>query len=43
MAVNLYTAQNIILATVGLVGLLGTFTVLIYSFKRNRTGNNRYQ
>ena len=43
MAVNLYTAQNIILAIVGLVGLLGTATVLTYSFRRNKTGNGRYQ
>ena len=43
MIVNLYTAQNIILATVGLVGLLGTATVLTYSFRRNRNDSQNFQ
>ncbi len=39
----IFDAQTIILATIGVVGLLATATVLTYSFKRNRTGNGRYQ
>ena len=38
-----FDAQTIILATIGMVGLFGTLTVLAYSFRRNRTGNGRYQ
>ena len=38
-----WTSGNIILAIIGIVGLLSTATVLTYSFNRNRTGNGRYQ
>ena len=38
-----WTQGNIILAIVGMLGLFSTFTVLTYSFKRNKTGNGRYQ
>ena len=39
----IWSNNNIILATIGLVGLLSTLTVLTYSFKRNRTGRGDYQ
>ena len=39
----IFDAQTIILATIGVVGLLATATVVTYSLKRNRTGNGRYQ
>ena len=38
-----FDAQTIVLATIGMVGLFATGTVLVYSFKRNRTSNGRYQ
>ncbi len=39
----IWSNTNIILATIGLVGLLSTLTVLTYSFARNKTGDGRYQ
>ena len=38
-----YDSQTIILAVIGLVGLLATATVLGTAFKRNRLGNRRWQ
>ena len=38
-----FDSQSIILATIGLIGLLATGTVVTYSFRRNRTGNGNYQ
>lgn len=38
-----YDAQTIILATIGVVGLLASLTVLAYGFRRNRTGSGKYQ
>jgi len=38
-----FDSQTIILAIIGMTGLFATATVLSYSFKRNRTGNGRYQ
>lgn len=38
-----YDSSTIILAIIGMLGLLATATVATYSFKRNRTSNGRYQ
>ena len=38
-----FDAQTIILAVIGLLGVMGSAVVLTYSFTRNRTGNGRYQ
>ena len=38
-----FDSQSIVLATIGLVGLLATATVVTYSFRRNRTGKGDYQ
>jgi hypothetical protein len=38
-----YDSQTIILAIIGMLGLFATGTVAMYSFRRNRTGNGRYQ
>ena len=38
-----FDSQTIILAVIGMVGLLSTAVVLTTAFKRNRTGNGRYQ
>ena len=37
------SANTIILAIIGMTGLLATATVLTYSFNRNKTGNGKYQ
>ena len=39
----IYDSQTIILAVIGLIGLLSTGVILTYAFRRNRTGNRRYQ
>ena len=39
----IWNQSSILLATIGLVGLLSTLTVLIYSFARNRTAKGDYQ
>ena len=38
-----YDSQTIILAIIGLMGIISTGVILTYSFKRNRSGNGRYQ
>jgi len=38
-----YDSQTIILAIIGMMGLLSTLVVAVYSFRRNRSGNGRYQ
>ena len=38
-----YDSQTIILAVMGMVGLIATATVVTTVFRRNRTGNGRYQ
>ena len=38
-----WSQSNIILAIIGMIGLFSTATVVSYGFKRNRTGNGRYQ
>ena len=38
-----YDQSTIFLAIVGMLGVMSTAVVLTYSFKRNRTGNGRYQ
>ena len=38
-----WSQPNIILAIIGMIGLFSTATVVTYSFKRNKTGNGRYQ
>jgi len=39
----IWSQTNIILAIIGMIGLISTATVVSYGFKRNRTGNGRYQ
>lgn len=38
-----FNSQTIILAVIGMVGLLSTATVLVASFKRNRLARGNYQ
>lgn len=38
-----FTQSDIILATIGLIGVTSTAVILSYGFVRNRTGNGRYQ
>lgn len=38
-----FDTQTILLATVGMIGIMGAFTVLAYSLIRNRTGKGDYQ
>ena len=37
------SSQTIILAIIGSVGILASGVVLTYSFRRNKTGNGKYQ
>jgi len=37
-----YDSQTIVLAVIGLVGVLSTGVILTYAFARNRTGTGRY-
>ena len=39
----IFDQQTIILAVIGLLGLLSTAVVLTTAFKRNRTGSGKYQ
>ena len=39
----IWSQSNIILAIVGMLGLLSTLTVVVYGFKRNRTARGDYQ
>ena len=38
-----YDSQTIILAIIGMIGVISTGVILTYSFNRNRSGNGRYQ
>ena len=38
-----WTSSDIVLAVIGLVGVLSTGVVVFYAFKRNKTGTGRYQ
>jgi hypothetical protein len=38
-----FDSSTIVLAVIGLVGVMGSAVVLTYSFTRNRTGNGRFQ
>ena len=38
-----WTSSDLILAVIGMVGLLSTGVVAVYSFRRNRSGSGRYQ
>ena len=38
-----FDQQTIILAVLGMIGLLSTGVVLTTAFKRNRTGSQRFQ
>ena len=38
-----WSSTDIITAVIGFVGLISTAVIVSYSFKRNRTGNGRYQ
>jgi len=40
---TIYDSQTILLAVIGLVGILSTGVILTYAFARNRTSNGRYQ
>ena len=39
----IFDTQTIILAIIGMIGLLATATVTIYAFKRNTTGINQFE
>jgi hypothetical protein len=39
----IWTEQSLLLAVIGSVGILTTLVVTLYSFRRNRTSNGRYQ
>ena len=38
-----WTESQILIAVLGMVGLLSTGVVAVYSFRRNRSGSGRYQ
>ena len=38
-----WSSTDIITAVIGFVGIISTAVIVSYSFKRNRTGNGRYQ
>jgi hypothetical protein len=40
---TVYDSQTIILAVIGLIGILSTGIIVTYSFARNKTGNGKYQ
>ena len=37
-----FDSQTIILAVVGMIGLIATAIITTYAFKRNRTGTQQY-
>lgn len=37
-----FDSQTVILAVVGMIGLIATATITTYAFKRNRTGTGQY-
>jgi len=39
----IWSQSNIILAIIGMLGLMSTLTVVSYSFRRNRTGRGDWQ
>ena len=39
----IYDNTTILLAVIGLVGILSTGVIVTYAFARNRTGNRKYQ
>jgi len=39
----IFDYPTILLATIGMLGLLSTVVVLITAFKRNRNGSQRFQ
>ena len=38
-----WSSTDIVTAVIGFVGIISTAVIVSYSFKRNRTGNGRYQ
>jgi len=38
-----WSSTDIITAIIGFVGLLSTAIILTYSFRRNKTGDGKYQ
>ena len=40
---TIYSESNILLATIGLIGVTSSAVVLAYSFLRNKTGNGKFQ
>ena len=40
---TIWTTQDAIVAVIGSLGVISTAVVLLYSFRRNRTGNGRWQ
>lgn len=39
----IWESQDLVLAVIGSVGILTTGVVALYGFRKNRTGNGRYQ
>lgn len=37
-----FDSQTIILAVIGMIGLIATASILTYAFKRNHTGTDQY-
>jgi hypothetical protein len=40
---TIFTQSDIVMATIGLIGVTSTAVILTYGFVRNRSGNGRYQ
>ena len=38
-----WTSQDAVIAVIGSIGVIATGVVLLYSFKRNRMGNRKWQ
>ena len=38
-----WSQADIVTAIIGFVGIISTAVIVTYGFKRNRTGNGRYQ
>ena len=39
----IWTTQDAVIAVIGSMGILATGVVLLYSFRRNKTGDGRWQ
>ena len=38
-----WTSQDAVIAVIGSIGIIATGVVLLYGFRRNRTGKGNYQ